>query len=458
MTQPTKLLLLLLLLTMTAQAGVCYHCGAENTDDSRYCAACGARLVDAEAIFAVKGAVVGIQVESDLVIRLPKELPALSEKPAPRLRGSGFVISTDGLVVTTSAAIQGWRSIWVLTSDGTSHGASVIGDDPATGIALLRMDTPPPPAFWGETTTLKLGSDVVALGLDEHQRLLVSPGVIAADGRRRNGFLQLEQSLVFDAEVQPLNSGGALIDETGLVVGMALVREGPLTERGRAFAIPAEQLQRVTEQLLAEGTIRRPWLGLVPQYIPSDELFDEAARTVVRFILKNSPAELGGLLSGDELLSLNGEPFELPTELLLRLLDWSVGEQVALGILRDGVELELTFTLAERPQSPRLRPLDALEFHLGLRFELSGAGLTPLAVIPNSAGEGFPLDRGAVTRLLAGADFDEPIYNLANSEEKLAEVVEQSYLERHFAIGLVWGKTIAEGGVFIVPLRWPLML
>ncbi|MCD4734351.1 S1C family serine protease, partial [bacterium] len=418
MSQPAKLpLLLLLMFFVTAQAGLCYRCEAENTEESRYCVACGARLADSEAILAAKGAVVGIQVESDLVIRLPKELPALSQKPAPRLRGSGFVISADGLVVTTSAAIRGWRSVWVLTADGVSHGASVVGDDRATGIALLRMDNPPPPALWGETATLELGSDVTALGLDEHQRLLVAPGVIAADGRRRSGFLQLEQSLIFDAAVKLLNSGGVLIDETGRIVGMTLVREGPFAEQGRTVAIPAEQLRRVTEQLLTWGTIRRPWLGLVPQYLSGNELFDEAPQTIVRFVLANSPAELGGLLPGDELLSLNGEPFALPTELLLRLLDWSAGEQVALGIRRDGVEQELTFTLGSRPQLPHLNPLDALEFHLGLRFDLSGEGLVPLAVLPDSPGEGFPLDRGTVTRLLAGADFDEPIYNLAGSEE-----------------------------------------
>ncbi len=437
----------------TAESVICSGCGEVSSPEDLYCATCGARLAGSEEVLRAKGAVVAVRVDTDLFWRVPDIKPDLTEVAPPRFPGSGFVIDDAGHVATSAEFLTGWRMVWVRTTDGEERPAEVVGVDPPTGIALLRIEDPPPPVVWAPDGELEANAPMHILGRSPELGLLDIPAL--ATGRRaRSGFTEIERSLLLVAAVEPPCWGGPVINADGRVVAMIEARPGPFLESGRALGVPVELVREVTDRLKAGAGIPRSYLGVVP----TANTGGPGLR--VQFLLPGSTAKAVGLLRGDVLLSIDGELGADPITFQSAVLEREIGTVIELAVLRLEVELMVRVTLAERPLEPRLDAYDALNFYLGLETDPVPGGFDVIGLVPGGAADrlAYPLEMPKIYRALAGADFDTERGAELKAPDVLGDIVARSYLERHFAIGLFWGPTRYEGKVFIVPLRRPLIV
>jgi len=227
--------------------------------------------------------------------------------------GSGFIITPDGYAVTNSHVVGGQASLSSETTDGDRIHAVVIGDDPSTDLALLRLSARDLPyASLGESSALRVGQLVIAMGSPLGLQSTVSTGVVSAVGRsmRSQGGRLIENVIQHAAPINPGNSGGPLVDSRGQVVGVntAIIAFA----QGLGFAIPSSTVQWVTTELLAHGRVRRRQLGIVastvavprPLIREFDLLSDQAVGVVE--VAEGSIAERSGLRAGDLLVEING--------------------------------------------------------------------------------------------------------------------------------------------------------
>lgn len=267
-----------------------------------------------------------------------------------RLAASGVIWSSEGVIVTAHHAVERDESIKVGLPDGSTVPATLAGRDPATDIAVLRAQaTGLAKPSWAGPEGLRVGHLVLALGRPGRS-VLATLGIVSALGetwRTPAGGL-LDQYLQTDLVMYPGFSGGPLVDSAGQVLGLntsALLR-------GVALAIPSVTLGRVVEALLSHGRVRRGYLGVgaQPVRLPSglaEELGQETGLLLVS-VEADGPAEIGGLLLGDTIVSLNKQPTRHLDDLLTPLGGESVGESLPLRIVRGGRIQEVTVTIGDR--------------------------------------------------------------------------------------------------------------
>jgi S1-C subfamily serine protease len=271
-----------------------------------------------------------------------------------RLPASGVWWSADGLVVTTHHVVERDESIVVGLADGQTLDATLVGRDPSTDLALLRVQTQGgepslvPPA-WASADGLKVGHLVLALGRPG-RTVQATLGVVSALGGswRTRGGGHIDRYLQTDVVMYPGFSGGALVNAAGNVVGIntsALVR-------GTSLALPAETVRRVVEDLVAHGQVRRGYLGVgtQPARLPATvaEQLGQKTGLLLVSVEPGSPAEQGGLFMGDTLVSLDGQPVRHHDDLLALLAGDRVGQTVPVRIVRSGQVQELQVTIGER--------------------------------------------------------------------------------------------------------------
>lgn len=272
-----------------------------------------------------------------------------------RLAATGIVWSSDGVIVTSHHVVERDENIRIGFADGTATEATLVGRDPGTDIAVLRtqsegLQVP----TWVEFDDLSVGHLVLALGRPG-EAVQATLGVVSAlgevmleGGRRRRGGSQLDRYIKTDVVMYPGFSGGPLVNAVGAVAGM-----NTSIVRGSSLAIPAPTIRRVAETLLQHGRMRRGYLGVTsqPAALPTsikDELQQEMGLLVIA-VEPESPADQGGLLLGDTIVSLDGYAVTGLDELLGLLTGDRIGAAVPIGILRGGELLEITVTIGERP-------------------------------------------------------------------------------------------------------------
>jgi S1-C subfamily serine protease len=272
--------------------------------------------------------------------------------------GSGVIISPDGLVLTNSHVVQGSRELKLATADGLNLGARLIGEDPDTDLALLRATTPQslPAARLGDSKKLHRGQLVVAIGNPLGFESTVTAGVISALGRslRASTGRLIEDVIQTDAALNPGNSGGPLVSSRGEVIGVntAVI----MGAQGICFAIASNTAQYVLGELIRHGRVRRAYIGVSAQTVPVPRRFALKHRignrlsAMIANVEKGSPAEKGGLLPRDIVVSLDGISVTGIDDMIRLLNSERIDSAVELRILR-GVEL-LTLKLepAERPK------------------------------------------------------------------------------------------------------------
>jgi S1-C subfamily serine protease len=276
----------------------------------------------------------------------------------PLAGGSGVLIAPDGYALTNSHVVHGAAGIEAELGDGRTVLADVVGDDPATDLALLRLAATDrlPFAPLGDSNALRVGDFVIALGSPFGLARTVTAGIVSALGRSLRSELEgrpIEDVIQTDAPLNPGNSGGPLCDAEGRVVGINTAIFFPA--QGLCFAVPARTAAFVTSEILAHGRVRRAYLGvgieavLLPAHLAREQGLASARGVAVRSVEKGSPAAAAGLRRGDVVVGLAGKPVESVGD-LHRLLDRdAIGARLELEVLRDVRKLRLTVRPGEVP-------------------------------------------------------------------------------------------------------------
>jgi len=289
--------------------------------------------------------------------RLPK-----GRAPERRMRGlgSGVIISKDGYIVTNNHVVDKATDIRVSLHDKREFKAEVVGTDPRTDLALLKIDADDlQPAELGESVKLKVGDVVLAVGNPFGVGGTVTMGIVSAVGRTGMGITDYEDFIQTDAAINPGNSGGALVNLDGEVVGIPtaiLSRTGGY--QGIGFAIPSDMVKPIAASLRKEGRVSRSYLGVMIQQInPSmaKALGIKPGRGVlVSDVQPGTPAEKAGLQSGDVILELNGTPVKSFHRFRNKISAFGTGTTVELKVLREDKKMEISVTLDELPQEKRV--------------------------------------------------------------------------------------------------------
>ena len=288
------------------------------------------------------------------------EVHASRKDAGPRQRGhagsgSGFVFAADGLILTNSHVIEGASRVDVTLPDGTERDADVVGQDPHTDVAVIRISAPDLlAAELGDSRTLRPGQLVVAIGNPYGFQHSVTAGVVSALGRSlrsRSGRL-IEHVIQTDAALNPGNSGGPLVTSDGRVVGVntAIIAGG----QGLCFAVPISTVSAVLPSLLRDGRVRRGYLGIAGQSVPllrrvtRFHRLAQAGAVLVTSLEPKASAAAAGIREGDLIVGLDDEVVESLDDLHRLLTEGRIGTTVSLGILRDTSRVAVPVVVQER--------------------------------------------------------------------------------------------------------------
>ena len=289
-----------------------------------------------------------------------RSIPQMPRNPGGRQReaqslGSGFIISPDGYIMTNNHVVADADEIIVRLSDRSELEAKLIGADPRSDVALLKVEGKGLPVVrLGKADDLKVGEWVLAIGSPFGFDHSVTAGIVSAKGRNlpSDSYVPFIQT---DVAINPGNSGGPLFNLKGEVVGInsqIFTRSGGFM--GLSFAIPMEVAMQVADQLKADGKVTRGWLGVVIKEVNKDlaESFglDKPAGALVAQVLEDGPADKGGLQVGDVILSLNGRPIIMSADLPHLVGGLKPGEKADLDIVRDGSRKRLSVTIGTLPE------------------------------------------------------------------------------------------------------------
>jgi serine protease Do len=281
------------------------------------------------------------------------------ERQLPRGVGSGFIISSDGFVMTNAHVVDGADEIFVTLPDKREFRGKVVGSDPRTDVALVKIDATGLPAVKiGDPEKLRVGEWVIAIGSPFGLENTVTAGIVSAKARDTGDFLPFIQT---DVAVNPGNSGGPLINMRGEVVGInsqIFTTSGAFA--GISFAIPIDEAMRVGDQLRKEGRVIRGRIGVQISPVTRDMAeglgLARPQGALVSSIEANSPAEKGGIEPGDIVLRFDGRPIESWTDLPRIVGGTKPGQRVPVQVWRKGKQVELQVTVAEmQPDRPQAR-------------------------------------------------------------------------------------------------------
>jgi Do/DeqQ family serine protease len=273
-----------------------------------------------------------------------------------RSLGSGVIIDAAGTIVTNQHVIAGADSIRVQLADGRIAEATITGQDPDTDIAILHLSIRNLPVMpVGRSDTLRVGDIVLAIGNPYGLSQTVTQGIVSATGRGQLGLATFESFIQTDAAINLGNSGGALIDANGDLVGIntAVLNRTSGGPEGIGFAIPVNLVRGVTEQILSKGHVVRGWLGFMPQDLTPEQsaqlgISADGGVTVVNILVK-SPAFEAGVRPGDLITGLNGEAVKSAQDLVSRVAALKPGTSVELDGRHAGRPFKIALNVIERP-------------------------------------------------------------------------------------------------------------
>ena len=282
--------------------------------------------------------------------------PNIPQERKEQSLGSGVIVSEDGYIVTNNHVIEKAEEIKVLLTNKRDYKAKLIGADPKTDIAVIKIESSGLPALsWGDSNSLRVGEIVFAIGNPFGLTSTVTMGVISAVGRANVGIADYEDFIQTDAAINPGNSGGALLNAKGELIGIntAIVsRSGGY--QGIGFAVPSNMAKQVIESLIKYKKVVRGWLGVSIQEITSDLAEEFGVKdlkgALVSGVMKDSPAEKAGMKQGDVILRYNGKEVDDTGHLRNMVSQTAVGTRVKVKLLRKKKEIELDVTIAELPK------------------------------------------------------------------------------------------------------------
>ena len=307
---------------------------------------------------AVEPSVVGVKAIRTVQGESADELSFFSSGRKPRFRaedqGSGVIKDAAGYIITNYHVVDRSTEVTVELSDGSQHRAKTVGIDPATDLAVLKIQASGlTAAKWGDSDSLEAGDPVMAVGNPFGLARTVTAGIISAKGRHAVvEHVNYQDFLQTDAAVNPGNSGGPLVNMKAEVIGINTAIVGP-TYQGISFAIPSNLILHVYDELMSSGKVARGWLGVAMQEL-TPELAEKLELksfngALVSGVIAGSPAEKAGLQPGDVIVRWNGKAINDPAQLGLAVAWTKIGENATVTEIRGGKEQTFTVTVTERP-------------------------------------------------------------------------------------------------------------
>ena len=270
--------------------------------------------------------------------------------------GSGVIVSELGLILTNEHVVASADEIEVALADGRKLSAKVVGSDPETDLAVLKIEAEKLPAItFAADEKLNVGDVVLAIGNPFGVGQTVTQGIVSALGRNHLGINTYENFIQTDASINPGNSGGALIDASGNLIGInSAIYSRNGGSMGIGFAIPASIAKQVMEQIAVNGSVTRGWIGIEAQDITPElaESFKlkQATGSLIAGVLQNSPADLAGLKAGDILLAINNKPVLDSSGMLNIIAALKPNEKAELKIARAEKEIMVKVAVGKRPR------------------------------------------------------------------------------------------------------------
>ncbi|MEM1377823.1 MAG: Do family serine endopeptidase [Pseudomonadota bacterium] len=351
----------------------------------------------------------------------------------PISQGSGFFISGDGFLVTNNHVIENGEEFTIILNDGSEYEAELIGTDPRTDLAVLKVNADAEFTYvdFAPDNKTRVGDWVVAVGNPFGLGGTVTAGIVSAF-ERDIGSGPYDQFLQIDAAVNRGNSGGPTFNLNGEVVGVNTAIFSPSGGNvGIAFAVPANVASEIVEDLIVDGSVQRGWLGVSIQPVTDDIAeslgLNEAAGAIVSELTQGTPAEEAGIEPGDVIVGVNETDVEGPRELSRAIADFDPGADVAIRIIRDGRERSIDVTLGELPTREELAGLPSS----GPEEEVSPTAMQDfgLTVVPAEDGEGVLVtdveaDSAAAQAGIAAGDIIREINNtpVTNAGEIAAQI------------------------------------
>lgn len=268
--------------------------------------------------------------------------------------GSGVIISASGYILTNNHVVEGADEIEVVLLDARKAKAKVIGTDPETDLAILKIELDKLPVIvLGNSDSLQVGDPVLAIGNPFGVGQTVTGGIVSALGRSKLGINTFENFIQTDAAINPGNSGGALVDTTGALMGINTAiysRSGG--SMGIGFAIPVSTAKQVLESIVKDGQVTRGWIGVEPQELNAElmETFNVKTKegVIITGVLQNGPAGQAGIKPGDVITAVNGKAVGNVTELLGAVAALKPGVAAPLSVQREGKTTEISVSPAKR--------------------------------------------------------------------------------------------------------------
>jgi len=335
-------------------------------------------------------------------------------------QGSGVIVSSDGYILTNNHVIDNAREVTVTLPDKREFKGKIVGTDPKTDLAVVKIGGQSlPTVTWGDASKLQVGEYVLAVGNPFGLNSTVTLGIVSALGRGRMGITQYEDFIQTDAAINPGNSGGALVNTRGELVGInTAIFSQSGGYQGVGFAVPTSMSKPVYESLIKTGKVVRGYLGIGIQDLNQDLAksfrMKEAKGALVTDVKEDSPASQAGLKQGDVITSYQGSGVEDAIALQRMVTRTGVGTKVPVKVVRDGHEKELTITIGEQPDIPKIAKAETGEKdyafagvavqdldrdtaqELGIEGKTQGVIVT--SVEPDSGAEKAGLMRGDVIR------------------------------------------------------------
>jgi serine protease Do len=303
--------------------------------------------------------------------------------------GSGFIISNDGYIFTNNHVVENTDKILVKISDGKEYEAKIIGTDPKTDIALIKIkpDNGLPTVALGDSDVLRVGEWVIAIGNPFGLEQTVTAGIVSAKGRVI-GAGAYDNFIQTDASINPGNSGGPLFNMQGKVIGIntAIVAQG----QGIGFAIPINMAKGILEDLKTKGKVTRGWLGISIQDISEDIAksmnYKNKGGVLVSDVFKGDPADRAGIKVGDIITEINGKTIKDTHDLLITTASLHVGEKATIKALRDGKEISFQVIVTERKDKPEIALAKKSGGYFGINAQEITKELAKQLGIPHEGG------------------------------------------------------------------------
>jgi serine protease Do len=371
------------------------------------------------------------------------------QAPQQRERGlgSGVVVSPNGYILTNNHVVDGASTVTVTLNNRREYKARVVGADPKTDIAVVKIDAADLPSIViGDSDKAQIGDYVLAVGNPFGVGQTVTMGIVSATSRANLGIEDYEDFIQTDAPINPGNSGGALVNDRGELIGIntAILANGSEGNQGIGFAVPISVARSVMDQIIKSGKVTRAYLGVMAQEVTPQiaKAFHETEvrGALVGDVTPDSPASRAGLQKGDIILDINGKPVNSSAQLRMHVSLMQPGATVNVNVLRDGTQKTFAVKLAELPveraqvEKPESSPEANMQGisvedvnaqtarQLGLPANASGVVVTKID--PNGAAADSGLKRGDVIQEVNR----QPVKNAADFERAIRNSKDQALL------------------------------